>query len=727
MAKEANYYNKGYYRELVKRNIQLSIINEIAQSVSVEMSFEEMMNRVTKTLKEVISYSLLSFFLLEEERLILTTGVPKDVPVLSVGTILPRENAMTWKVVESKLPLVRGDLWEDARHFSEDEDLKMLGVRSVAIVPLVVKNKVIGTLNVGSGEKKAYDEEDVRFLRQVADQLALLIENARLYKEATSLKERYEQAFRDAKRLASEMAKRNLQLALINELAKSVTVKTSLEEMLDNTASKLKEVMSYDLLSFCLVEEGRLVIKKGIPKDQPYLGEGTVLDPVFSMPSRVVREKKYMVRPLIGLGNEGEEAVEDPDLIRLGIRSAVMVPLIIHGQAIGTLNLGSKNLNAYSDEDALFLQQVADHFAIFIENARLYSEEERSKRAWEATFQAVADALFVVDRQHTIVRFNKATERLGMRDYGIPRIGQKCYEYFHPKQLKCRNCLIWEVFEKGRPSTQRMHLKSGLVWDVSAYPMYSENGSVNEVIVSIHDATEEVYLEAQLIQSAKLAAIGEIAAGVAHELNSPLTAIIGNTALLKRDCEFVPEDKVELLDDIKKCGIRCKKIIDNLKNFARQESYSFEPVSLNEVVEEALLLVAYQIENNGVEIRKKLDPGLPLIIGSRQHLEQALINFIMNAYDAVLDREKRVITIETGLVGREAFIKVSDTGCGIKEDNLTNIFAPFFTTKQGLKKGTGLGLSISRSIAEAHRGRIDVETKLGEGSTFTLMLPLDRD
>lgn len=711
----------GSYREVIKRNKQLEIINEIAQNITLEMSFEEMMESVTRKLKEVISYDLLSFCLLDNDQLVISIGVPRHVPRLGIGTVLDRDSAMTWKVVRTKEFLIRYDIERDGHRFHEDTDLLELGIKSVIIVPLLVKNRVIGTLNLGKGEPRAYTSREAGFLQQVADQLAICIENSRLYTEATVLKQEWEKSFRKAQRLALEMSKRNLQLELINQLVKSVTVETSLEEMLDETAARLQKVISYDLFSFCLLEGGKLVIKKGIPKDQPYLGEGVVLDPACSAPGKVVREKRYFIRT--DIPGDREKFAEDGDLARLNINSAIMVPLIVKQEVIGTLNLGSRGFRAYTDEDASFLQQVADHFALFIENARLYAEETRSKRAWEDTFQAVADMLLVVDKEYRLVRFNKAVERLKRERGGEVYVGQRCYEYFHPRHQKCRYCQIREVFATGRPVSRRLNLRSGRVWDVSAYPLYRDDGEVHEVIVSIHDSTEEVKMEAQLIHSAKLAAIGEIAAGVAHELNSPLTAIIGNALILERDAAVYPEEKVELLQDIRKCGIRCKKIIDNLRSFSRQESYEFEMLDLNEVVSDALALVSYQIENDLIEIVKKMDPDLPYVLGSKQHLEQIIINLLLNARDAVEDCPVKRIHILTGTREDWVFAAVRDTGCGIPRERLRDIFAPFYTTKSG-GRGTGLGLPISLNLAEAHGGTVEVESEPGKGSTFYLMIPL---
>ncbi len=177
------------------------------------------------------------------------------------------------------------------------------------------------------------------------------------------------------------------------------------------------------------------------------------------------------------------------------------------------------------------------------------------------------------------------------------------------------------------------------------------------------------------------------------------------------------------MHDIRRCGIRCKKIIDNLRSFSRQESYEFEMLDLNEVVSDALALVSYQIENEVIEIVKDMDANLPPIRGSKQHLEQIMINLLLNARDALEGCPVRRISVVTGTRGDRAFAAVRDTGCGIARERLQDIFTPFYTTKSG-GRGTGLGLPISLNLAEAHGGTIEVESEPGKGSTFYLLVPL---
>lgn len=245
----------------------------------------------------------------------------------------------------------------------------------------------------------------------------------------------------------------------------------------------------------------------------------------------------------------------------------------------------------------------------------------------------------------------------------------------------------------------------------------------------LNDVNEKVGIDVQLLQSAKLAAIGEIVAGVAHELNNPLTVIIGNAQLMLREKEE-DSDKSELLKDIVNSGRRCKRIISDLLNFSRQDHYKSELIDINEEVNQVLRIIKYQINQDKIKIFKNLAPNLPKINAHGHQLQQVLINFLLNARDALegIKHEKK-IEISTLLrvvenKERKIAVTVRDNGVGIAPEEMPHIFDPFYTSKKE-KKGTGLGLWISQKIAKSHGGKIEVVSLQGEGSAFSLIMPVE--
>jgi two-component system NtrC family sensor kinase len=285
-----------------------------------------------------------------------------------------------------------------------------------------------------------------------------------------------------------------------------------------------------------------------------------------------------------------------------------------------------------------------------------------------------------------------------------------------------------EAVKTRSPVYKKLQLNTGQVFDVSYYPVYN----TSKVYAAIHhfkDITEKSRMEEQLSQSGKLAAIGEMAAGVAHELNSPMTVIIGNAQMLLRDMQK-DDPSFDLLQDIVNCGLRCKKIIQNLLIFSRQDERPMSPTNLNEVVERVLSLIHYQINRNSVDIKLKLDPDLPRVKANGHQLDQVLLNLLLNARDALDKKEgEKTVEISTGVVtgsdgARSLVLAVRDNGEGIRPDKVSSIFNPFYTSKDATK-GTGLGLSVSLGIAQAHGGTIRVDSVYGEGSVFSMVLPLN--
>jgi len=348
------------------------------------------------------------------------------------------------------------------------------------------------------------------------------------------------------------------------------------------------------------------------------------------------------------------------------------------------------------------------------------------KREWEVTFSAVTDLLVFINRDYEIQRVNQAAaDFFTMQENEI--LGSKCYHLFYGRDAKCNPCIGDQVLQSQNTSYMQSRTRYNRVLDIFAYPAFTEQKEPYGVTYYAKDVT-------RLIDSIKLASMGEMSAGVAHELNSPLTAIVGNSQLLLR--ETSPDNpQHQLIKDIHSSGIRCQRIIKNLLTFSRQDELSFEEVDLNEVIESALALAAYQIEKSKIELVVKLTPDIPKLSGSSNGLEQIIVNLLLNAKDAVEEKlrgdrsaEKGTITIETRLHpdGALAIVNITDNGCGIEQKHVPQIFNPFYTTKQS-GKGTGLGLSVSLGIAQVHGGFIDLETAVGTGSTFSLILPLPKD
>lgn len=526
----------------------------------------------------------------------------------------------------------------------------------------------------------------------------------------------------ELKQRNQEIIKQNNRLEIIHQIVRDINIDMSLKDIIERVYRKLPTVIPCDFLGMALFSGKNLVYTAMEPPCR-CIGQNV---PKKSLLWETVRLRESRIYHLDQAADSAYTGLR-PDMSP-GLASLALDPLFVKGEVIGVLIIGSAKTMAYSEQDLKFTQQMADQLAICIENARLYEKVVQGRREWEETFRALTDPIFLIDLNYNIVKRNDRKKELENESVKGAGCG-KCYELLWGRKKKCESCLLDEVYKTQKSAYRRIQRPSGQVLDVFYYPVFNEENKIYAIIHHIKDITEQVKIEAHLVQSAKLAAIGEMAAGVAHELNSPMTVIIGNAQMLLREIDK-NSPQSELLNDIANCGLRCKKIIQNLLTFSRQDQQPFAPTDLNKVVERVLSLIHYQINRNNIDIKLELDSCLPPVTANGHQLDQVLLNFVLNARDALecLDREKQIsisTSVREGFSGRKyVMVTVKDNGIGITPGNLSKIFNPFFTSKEAAR-GTGLGLSVSLGIAEGHGGNIEVESILGEGSTFSLVLPLE--
>jgi signal transduction histidine kinase len=258
------------------------------------------------------------------------------------------------------------------------------------------------------------------------------------------------------------------------------------------------------------------------------------------------------------------------------------------------------------------------------------------------------------------------------------------------------------------------------IFDIAKTPLLDNRGNPSGTIVVFEDITEKIYLSQQLVTSEKLASIGLLSAGVAHEINTPLTGISSYVQILQKKMEGDPTRQI--LDKIEAQTDRVGKIVKNLLNFARNPSESsFYNVNLKDSIQEILSLIEYKLKHMNIHLELNLN-NVPRIWAQGERLQQVFINIILNAMDAM--PKGGTLSIELTAGQERIEVKIRDTGTGIKEEYRPHIFDPFFTTK-GIGKGTGLGLSISYAIIKEHEGTIGVKSEYGKGSTFTIGIPTD--
>jgi hypothetical protein len=437
-------------------------------------------------------------------------------------------------------------------------------------------------------------------------------------------------------------------------------------------------------------------------------------------------ESGRTVDPARGLGQDG-----------LGIADlSYAIPCRSHGKVVGVILLGRRwDQSALSSEDMDLLTMLSGQAATALENARLYRSLEQKAAEFEAlkehsenTIESLDAGILVLDLDGKIVRFNRALERL----YGLSRgdaLGRTFDDLFPAPVRETLDAALgkawWTRAETSGISRLKLVSLSGeeRVVKLQVAPFVTSNDESTGTIVIFEDITVRVDLETQLQLREKMASLGLLAAGVAHEVNTPLTGISSFTQMLL-DQSAEDDPKTALLEKIERQTERASKIVNNLLNFARQGRASFVPVQLNDVVRDVLSLLEHQLTRARVKVRLELKENLPEVLGDENKLQQVFLNLILNAQDAM--SSGGWLAIRTSFVRDEVSAVVSDTGQGISHDDIKRIYDPFFTTKRAGASGTGLGLSITYGIIQEHSGQIQVESSLGQGTSFQIRLPVHR-
>jgi two-component system, NtrC family, sensor kinase len=404
------------------------------------------------------------------------------------------------------------------------------------------------------------------------------------------------------------------------------------------------------------------------------------------------------------------------------VRSAAVAPLKAQGMTMGALAVADRRGGPFTDEDRRLLSTVATNASVVLANSRLYEMVRRSQEEWETAFNALVEGIALVGPDGAIQRANRALAAIV--EVPASELVGRIFTELLPGASDAVSDLIKASYGQDRAAPIVVRLDhNNLVLRLNAAPLAGdEPGSV---VILIEDVTEQRRLEAQIIQNDKMASIGQLVSGVAHELNNPLTSITGLAELLLERPAH-PELPQEHLRVIHDQAERASRIVRNLLTFARKGVPEQTAVDLNDVVSRTSLLIVYELELHGIELTSDLDPEPVVVLGDRHELQQVLLNLVTNAVQAVAGLEPgkaRRITLTTTRSGDEAILRVRDTGPGVPKHFTPYLFTPFFTTKAP-GEGTGLGLSLSYGLVNAHGGALTYEALAEGGAEFRVTLPV---
>ena len=510
------------------------------------------------------------------------------------------------------------------------------------------------------------------------------------------------------------------------EFGRDLSSETDLDKMLGSVTDRLSRTLLVDRLAVFLAgseqpEHFRLAKSFGI-SDTGALDLGFLERERFEASHLFYENTHQALR---------ESPTAQQAIARLDLN--YYIPCTVQHRTIAVLGLGKTIEGDFlSSEDVELLETLAGYIGIAIQNARLYAsleqkvvQYERLKDFNENIVESISVGVLAVDLEDRIESWNSQMEVM----YARPRsevLGRALSEIF-PASFAENFYRVRQTagihnlykFRLGTPTGESR------IVNVAIAPLVTRKFNVIGRLIIMDDITERVELEAQLSQADKLSSIGLLAAGVAHEVNTPLAVISSYAQMLSKQLQG-DQQKSGLLEKITRQTFRASEIVNNLLNFSRTSGTEFTGVDVNKIIHDTLALLEHQFKTSKIRVENALTEQLPLINGNAGRLQQVFLNLFLNAKDAMTNGGTlRIATAN----GDSVSVAVSDTGTGIAQEHIHRIYDPFFTTKtarEGQSRGTGLGLSVTYGIIQEHAGKIRVESRPGAGTTFYLDFPLIR-
>lgn len=510
------------------------------------------------------------------------------------------------------------------------------------------------------------------------------------------------------------------------EFGRALTNEVRIEPMLGSVLDRISQTLLVDRLAVFLEDtgtEGKFVLARGIGI-QP---EGE-LDLSFLDANRrsALESGCLFFESGRTTGDESEEVRRTLEHLDLNY----FIPCRFRDRTVAVLGLGKTVDGDYlSSEDLELLSTIAGYVAIAIENAGLYqsleqkaAQVERLKDFSENIVESLRIGVATTGLDGRIESWNTQLEAL----LDVPKseaLHRKVDEAL-PLELSREVAAHAAGNHVSGIYKHHVHTRGGrhIVVNASVAPLLGKDGAQLGQLVLLEDVTQRVRLEDQLVQTEKLTSLGLLAAGVAHEVNTPLAVISNYIQMLAKQ---IPSDdpRQKTIERIVKQTFRASEIVNNLLNFSRTGGEQAVQLDLNAILEETLTLVQHPFKTAHIAVAKKYTEPLPLILGSTTRLQQVFLNLFMNARDAM--PAGGMLEVRTAAFNGSVEIEVTDTGAGISPENLHRIFDPFFTTK-ATGRGTGLGLSVSYGIIKEHAGKVDVRSTPGKGTSFRLEFPVAR-
>ena len=720
---------RAFTEILGKHTERLNQLFDLALAMGSSMSLEELLHRVLDIAQHAVGYDSANIFVQGADgrfRCAAARGYadPKAVFLLDyeqfAGPQLEYLRRTLQPVIYPDVTQLSEWKWIDtSRH-----------VRCWMGAPLVVENQVIGVINLNSRLPGRYTEDDARVMASIASHAAAAVHRAAL--------------FQQVQEQAGRLERMNAQLRTLQEAGLRLAQATTLAELME----RFRQVVAHfvplshrPVVALADAQRGVLEVVEPTRLSEVHhvaglqLGVQEGAEGRHTLPLTPELERIWQDRPIVVVRRPGELPVPilPPDLADALARKLpaettwVQCPLFSRERFIGVLTLFLAQAEIAEDTREL-LQSLSSVLAVALDNLCLMNELREARQQLDNAIASSNDAFIVVSKEGKILTWNPAAERIfgysaeqavgrGMDFEAIPSAELRALVERLWEQVRAGACVSLDEEPYTHPDGRRLWLSG------TGTPVLDAAGRPSGALFVVRDVTRERIIKRQMEQTERLSALGQIVAGVAHELNNPLTSVIGFGQLLLSGP--LPEEARRDVERIVSQARRMSRIVQNLLVFARDREPEWTATDLNAVIRQVVEMREHELSVANIQVELELDEDLPVIRADPYQLQQVFFNLVLNAEQAMREAHQGGrLTVRTTLSpdGEWLRAEVIDDGPGIPPQNLKRIFDPFFTTKE-VGKGTGLGLSVCYGIVEEHGGRIWAESEYGHGATFIVELP----
>jgi PAS domain S-box-containing protein len=534
-------------------------------------------------------------------------------------------------------------------------------------------------------------------------------------------------------KLAEERKERHTrELTTLCSIYSALNAPLDLELRLTSAIEQIRNLLSVDgICIFLLGQDNRFHLKYQYGTKKSVCGQKYIAGE-DSIVYRVARLDKPLIFEDLPKGNNNEIGLFEEE----ALRSLAYLPVSAKDKKIlGVIRLASKSTRHFSDEEKHVLELIGNRIGVAIENSMLHEQYIKSEEKYRSLFNSDPNPIFIIDHYtHKILDTNQRAQ--DCYGYAAEQLfGRPFLDLGDREDEEIRNGIAGLSRGKSVLFLKKRHCrKDGEAFYVNINVSQAEYGQQDVLIATTTDITENVEKETQLIQASKMTTLGQMAAGIAHEINQPLNVIQVCAdffqKMVTKGLAISKEDLKTLTTDIRDNVQRAAGIIKHMRDFARQSDVVRNRVNINDPIRDVFKVLGHQIKAHNIELILDLDSDIPMIMAEHNRLEQVFINLVTNAIDAMDEKQDRCdstqetkrLTIRSFAEGDRVMTSVTDTGIGIPASVIDKIVEPFFTTKE-VGKGTGLGVSISYGIVKDYDGEIDIKSEIGHGTTFMISFP----